>query len=120
MCYTTTMVNKDFMARVRALPAKQQIALWVILKKFHKKEGTWFTVAKFGDEMTKYLSPDKPEELGRIIGGILSSLVRNEMIEQFTGGRKPIWTVVPELHRNAKEYEKSIFPVVTFWDTQED
>lgn len=101
---------------IRKLPAKQQIAIWVILKNFNKKDGIYFSVSAFGNEMKKYLVYKDAESLGKIMGGLLSSLVRNGMIEQLSGGRNTIWTVNSELQKNAKEYIKLIFPVVSFWD----
>jgi len=101
---------------IRKLPAKQQIAIWVILKNFNKKDGIYFSVADFANEMKKYLIYKDLESLGKIMGGLLSSLVRNGMIKQLSGGRNTIWTVDPELQKNAKEYVKLIFPVVSFWD----
>lgn len=109
-------MNKDFLSKVRSLPAKQQIALWVILKHFHTESGTWFTAPDFADKAKRYIvSSDK--EAARTLGGILSSLVRNEMIEQLSGGRKPVWQVVPELHKHAAEYMKAIFPTITYWES---
>ncbi|MFA6408043.1 MAG: hypothetical protein WCW36_01020 [Candidatus Paceibacterota bacterium] len=109
------MTDIELMSKVRSLPAKQQIALWLILKEFHKPKGTWFTALEFAIKMKKYLLSEDPAELARIIGGIISSLKRNGMIEQFTGGRKPVWQVTPELHKNAKKYQDAVFPVVTYW-----
>lgn len=112
------MINLKLSKDVRELPARQQVALWVILKKFHKEKGTWFTVADFANEMKTYLDSKDLDSLGRVIGGILSSLVRNEMIEQFTGGRNPVWSVNSELHKHAKEYADSIYPVITYWENR--
>ena len=109
------MTDKEFMAKVRSLPARQQIGLWVILKNFHQKKGTWFTAPEFAEKMRKFLISDDTDNLARIMGGILSSLLRNGMIEQLSGGRKPVWQVVSELHRHAKEYEEAMFPVITYW-----
>lgn len=109
------MVKLKLAEEVRNLPAKQQIAVWVILTKFSKKKYT-FLVSDFAEEMKKYLSPKNMKDLARIMGGVLSSLVRNGMIEQLTGGRNIIWTINPEIKKNAKEYSKLIFPVVTYWE----
>lgn len=108
-------MNLEFLKKVTSLPARQQIALWVILSKFNKPKGTWFTVADFAEETRKYFLADDTTDLARILGGILSSLYRNGMITQLTGGRKPVWQVVPELHKNAKKYRDSMFGVVTYW-----
>lgn len=75
---------------------------------------------KFTEEMRGYLAPDDKDQLARIIGGIMSSLLRNEIIEQFTGGQKPVWTVTMEIHRRAKEIENAIFPVITYWDNRKE
>lgn len=108
-------MNKDFLSKVTKLPARQQIALWVILKKFHKPKGTWFTVAEFSEEVKNFFLYDSLDDLGRILGGLLSSLYRNGMITQLTGGRKPVWQVVPELHKHAEDYRQAMFPVITYW-----
>lgn len=106
----------ELTAKIRSLPAKQQVGLWVILNKFHKEKGTWFTTADFSIEMQKYLTPDDPQQLARIMGGVMSSLLRNGVIEQFTGGQKPVWTVSPEIRKYAKEIKDSIFPVIAYWE----
>ena len=114
------MANAKMLEEMRALPAKQQIALWVILREFHSPKGTWFSAGDFFEKARKYLTAGESagKEEARILGGILSSLVRNGMISQLSGGRKPIWQVVPELHKNASEYAKAIFPVVTYWESE--
>jgi hypothetical protein len=112
------MKNLKLLDKVSSLPAKQQIALWVILKKFNKKGKVYFSVSDFADEMKKYLISKDAESLGKIIGGVLSSLVRNGMIKQLTGGRDTIWTVDSELQTHAREYVSAIFPVVTYWDNK--
>lgn len=109
------MIDSEFMKKVRALPARQQVVLWSILKHFQQKGGTRFTAAELAEVSMKLLRADSGDELARMTGGVLSSLVRNGMIEKFTGGRQPIWQLVPELHKNAKEYQKAIFPVTTYW-----
>lgn len=109
------MTDMEFMEKVLKLPARQQIALWVILKKFHKPKGTWFTVAEFAEETKKYFLTDDSKDLARIMGGMLSSLYRNGMVTQLTGGRKPVWQVVPELHKNAEKYREAMFPVISYW-----
>jgi hypothetical protein len=108
-------MDKEFLKKVLSLHTRQQIALWVILSKFHKSKGTWFTVAEFAEETRKYFLTDDSKDLARILGGMLSSLYRNGMVTQLTGGRKPVWQVVPELHKNAKKYRDSMFGVVTYW-----
>ena len=109
------MNDSELMQKAKSLPAKQQIALSVILKEFRKPKGTWFTVPEFADKMKKYLLADTPEELARIMGGIMSSLVRNGMVKPITGDRKPVWQVAPELHKRAKDYQDSVISVVTYW-----
>ena len=112
------MIDTEFMGKVRALPARQQVVLWSILKNFQQKGGTRFTAAELAEVAAKLLRADSDEELARMTGGVLSSLVRNGMIEKFTGGRQPIWQLVPELHKNAKEYKEAIFPVTTYWEKE--
>ena len=111
------MIDAEFLANVRSLPAKQQLALWVILKHFHTPQGTWFTAPDFADKAKKFIVSDEAVA-ARTLGGILSSLVRNGMIEQLSGGRKPVWQVVPELHKHAVEYTKALFPTVTYWESE--
>ena len=66
--------------------------------------------------MKKYLDPKDMDDLARMIGGLLSSLVRNEIIKPLTGGRKVVWTISSEIQKNAKECSRQIFPVVTYWE----
>jgi len=111
-------IHKDdlkIIGKIRELPARQQIALWVILKNFHKSERTFFTTSDLIEKMGKFLVEKDPEKSGHIMGGIISSLSRNKVIEPVSGGRQPIWQVVPEIHKDAKKYEKAIFPVTTYW-----
>lgn len=110
-------MDTEFSKKVLSLPARQQIALWVILSKFHKPKGTWFTVAQFAEETRKYFLTDDSKDLARIMGGMLSSLYRNGMVTQLTGGRKPVWQVAPELHKNAKKYLDSMFGVAAYWES---
>ena len=110
------MVDPVFVEKVKKLPAKQQIALWVVLKNFNAPSGTRFTASDFARKAGMIVGSTDARENARTLGGILSSLVRNGVVEQFTGGRQPVWQLVPELHKNAKEYEKIFNPVVTYWE----
>lgn len=109
------MKKLKLLEKIQGLPAKQQIALWIILKNFHKKDIVSFTVGDFCDVAKKYFKADDPEALGKIAGGLLSSLVRNEMVKKISGGRNKIWTVTDELNKNAKNYESAIFPITNYW-----
>jgi hypothetical protein len=111
------MKNLPLLEKIHSLPARQQISLWIILKNFRNKKGVVsFTVNDFCDEAKKYFVSKDPESIGKIAGGVLSSLVRNEMIIKISGGREKIWSVVDELNKNAKKYESEIFPIVSYWE----
>ena len=114
------MVDPVFVEKVKKLPIKQQIALWVILKHFNATSGARFTAADFGLKAGMIAGSTDARENARTLGGILSSLVRNGVVEQFTGGRQPVWQIVSELHENAHEYEKIFNPVVTYWEENEE
>lgn len=102
------MIDQKFIQKVQALPISQQVALWFILRDFHRSKGTWFTVPELALIMKKFLKSKDPKSVAKSMGGIMSSLIRNGMIEKMAGGRKPVWQVVPELHKHAGEYRQEI------------
>jgi hypothetical protein len=110
------MVDQAFVEKVRKLPVKQQIALWVILKYFHKSSSTSFKTSEFAEKAKFFIGSSDPKTNARTMGGIVSSLVRNGVIEQLSGGREPVWQLVKELHENAKDYENVFSPIVTYWE----
>lgn len=110
------MIDHVFVEKFKKLPAKQQIALWIILKNFNAGSGTRFTASDFALKAGMIVASADARENARTLGGLISSLVRNGAVEQFTGGRQPVWQLVLELHKNAKEYEKIFNPVVTYWE----
>lgn len=109
------MKKNELLAKIRNLPAKQQLAVWIILNKFKKKKYT-FQVSDFAEAIKKYLLPKDTKDLARMIGGILSSLVRNKIIKPLTGGRDVIWTIDPDIKKYAGACSDQIFSVVTYWE----
>ena len=111
-------MNEEFQQKVKALPIRQQVGLYTILSEFLGEKETLFSTADFASKAQRYFLADDVEGMGNILGGILSSLVRNGMVERVAGGGKQesVWCLAPELHRNAKRYKQLIFPVYTYWE----
>jgi len=99
--------------KIRNLPFKQQVALYVLLKTARKRGK--FTFANFINDMVPLFYKNEQEKLPRILGGLLSSLMRNGMIERLSGGRHPIWRLNPELHKNSAKYRKTMRPSYAYW-----
>lgn len=111
-------MNEEFQQKVKALPIRQQVGLYTILCELLGEDRTIFSTAEFANKTHRYFLVDNVDAMGNILGGILSSLVRNGMVERVAGGgkRESVWLLAPELHRHAKEYKQLIFPVYTYWE----
>lgn len=106
--------------QIRAMPVRQQVGLYAILKKFHQKGGTVFSTADFMNEAQRFFVSGDIEKTGKILGGVMTGLIRKKFVLRVAKGnnRESIWSVAPDLHSNAKAYAQEIFPVYTYWEKE--
>lgn len=106
---------EEIQKRIKNLPPKQQIGLYVILAKLYSRKNESFLSSNFSEAMQKYFKIDDSAQYGKTIGGILSSLSRNNLIERVSGGRNPLWTIPEDIKKNSSLYKNAIFNVTTYW-----
>lgn len=90
---------------INNLSPSQQMALWIILKE-DKKAFYTSEVAK-----SKFFT-DKGK---KAIGGIMSALYRNGLIEKVSGGRDKLWKLSPAVEKNKKVYKNELYKVKAYW-----
>lgn len=87
------------------LSPNQQVALWVILHFRHKSFYTSEVAASsLFTRKGKYA-----------IGGIMSSLHKNGVIERLSGGRDKLWKLNETVGKNREFYKREIFKVKAYW-----
>ena len=105
--------------KISNLPARQQLALWVILRMDNAdKKDIGFLSSKFAKKFKRYVSEDvkkDSEDYGRFVGGVLSGLYRNSFLKRISGGRDKLWVLSDDVNKNFEEYQKRLFVVKTYW-----
>ena len=88
---------------LRTLPEGQQRVLWYVLR----------------ERMVSFRSSDIqdffPNKSGKEMGGLLSGLYRNEVLELISGGRDKSWKLSNELEKNLEKYRSEILEIKTYW-----
>lgn len=112
--------ENNILQKIRTLPMRQQIALWVILRfPDADNEKFIFKSSELANRFDKFASDkikkDK-SEYGRFIGGILSGLSRNRILIKLSGDRDKSWTLVDEIKDNFDNYKKSLLEVKIYWE----
>lgn len=87
------------------LSPSQQVALWVIL---HLKQKSFYT-----SEVAKSNLFTKKGKYA--IGGIMSSLYKNGVVERLSGGRDKLWKLSNAIEENREFYKKEISKVKVYW-----
>jgi len=90
---------------IKDLSTSQQMALWVILRAGKK---SFYT-----SEIAK--SPFFTAKGKKAIGGIMSALYRNGIIEKISGGRDKLWKLSPSVERDKKSYKDKLFEAKAYW-----
>lgn len=90
---------------IENLSSSQQVALWVILR-LNKKSFFTSEVAE-----SKFFT----EEGKKAVGGIMSALYRNKLIEKVSGGRDKLWKLSPPIEKGKEFYEKELFKTKAYW-----
>lgn len=99
------MVENKFATNIKDLSPSQQIALWVIL---HLKQKSFYTSEVANSEF--FTNQGK-----KAIGGIMSALCRNGIIEKVSGGRDKLWKLNPSIEKEKEFYVQEITKVKTYW-----
>lgn len=90
---------------IQNLSSSQQVALWVILKLNRK---SFYT-----SEVTN--SKVFTEQGKKAVGGIMSALYRNGIIEKVSGGRDKLWKLNPSVEEEKEFYIQEITKVKAYW-----
>ncbi len=105
---------------IRSLPARQQIALYVILRMEGVGEkGFAFLSSQFANELKRFMYVNifnDEKEYGKLVGGILGGLSRGGYLQSVSGGRDKLWKLSPKLGKNWKEYKEKLFEVKIYWN----
>ncbi len=109
------MENNISRRNIKELSAKQQISLYTILNKLIEENNRPFLSSDFAREMQSLLLINDPAEYQQTIGGILGALSKNSLIEKISGDKDPLWILPDDIHKNAENYKKALFPVITYW-----
>lgn len=109
------MEYSNILKKVRDLPVLQQVGLYYVLDKLHSPKSEGFKSSEFSQIMLAYIKTKDAAQHGKTIGGILSSLSRNGLIERVSGGRDPSWTISDEVKEQRLAYKKAVFNIKTYW-----
>lgn len=109
----------DIQKKTTLLPLAQQIALFVILRMPEAEKPNFSFLSS---DLAKALKPFIKNQIsynkknyGNFIGGILSSLNRNEILTKITGDRDKLWTLSNEVKANMDDYKNSLFKIKIYW-----
>ncbi len=112
-------MNDTIQSKIRALPIRQQIGLWVLLRFADAQNDDFsFHSSEFAEVFQKFL-PEKVKknalDFGRSIGGILSGLSRNGLLTKLSGDRDVLWTFSNEIKKQFEDYKKYLFEMKRYW-----
>lgn len=97
----------------------QQVALWIIIRMPRSQEKDFkFTSSEFTKVFIKFLQSQlatNPDEAGKFAGAILSSLVRNSLLEKINGDRDKLWTTSKIIKEHYSDFKQHLFDVKTYW-----
>ncbi len=93
---------------LKELSVKQQLGLYVVLKKFYHEKNSPFYSSDFAKEMKKYLLIEDPDEYRKTIGGILGALSKNKVLQKESSDRDPLWTLAEDIHSNPDYYRNQL------------
>ena len=93
---------------LRDLSVKQQLGLYVVLKKFHDPKNRPFYSSNFAKEIKPFLSTNNEDEARRIIGGILGALSKNNILIRVSNDKDPLWKLPEDIHANPEYYRKEL------------
>lgn len=109
----------DTKVYIRSMSFYQQVALWIILRMPRSEEEDFkFTSSEFMKVFIKFLQTKlatNPDEAGKFAGAILSSLVRNSLLEKINGDRDKGWTLSETVKQNYSDIKQHLFEVKTYW-----
>lgn len=97
------MLNQKL--NVQNLSSSQQVALWAILR-LNKKSFFTSEIAN-----SKFFT----EEGKKAVGGIMSALYRNGIIEKVSGGRDKLWKLNPSIEKEEEFFKKELFKTKAYW-----
>lgn len=105
--------------KVRSLPVAQQIATYVILRMANSNlNGFSFLSSSFAlafkPFVKKHITTDM-DEYGKFIGGILSGLMRNDVLVKLSGDRDKLWTLSDEIKKHFDDYKELLFEMKVYW-----
>lgn len=113
--YSPNMEPTDISKKVRDLPVLQQVGLYFILHKLDSLKNESFKSSQFSQAMQEFIKVKDAAQHGKTIGGVLSSLSRNGLIERVSGGRDPSWIIAEEVSKKKSAYKKAVFDIKTYW-----
>lgn len=100
------------------LSVRQQLGLWVILTKLYDEKNKPFFSSDFAREMKKFLTIEDEDAYRKTIGGILSALSKNNVLEKASSDRNPLWRLPEDIHADPKHFKaelKHVPDVIVNW-----
>lgn len=93
---------------LKELSVKQQLGLYVVLKKLYNKNNRHFYSSDFAKVMRPFLTIDNLDEYRKTIGGILGSLSKNKILQKESSDRDPLWSLSENIHSDPDFYRDQL------------
>jgi hypothetical protein len=90
------------------LSVKQQVGLWVILRELYDEKNRPFFSSEFSKKMKSYLNIDDEDTYRKTIGGILSALSKNNVLERVSSDRDPLWRLPDDIHNDPEYFKQQL------------
>jgi len=102
------MKQENNQRNMAELSVRQQLGLWVILAKLHDEKNRPFFSSDFAREMKNYIMIDDEDAYRKTIGGILSALSKNNILERVSSDRNPLWRLPEDINKDPKHFKEQL------------